>query len=286
MEVKFALYRDMVSNRVLANNAMIALLAGARLASHTLQLAAGSQQMLPAIFPAVPDIDRFNLMPSNAQLLLSQADTHLAAVTVPYALSIQEDFVMATIEMVRTRGTRVRHVSGNKLGPSNMHESLFRAVGFTPPTSSYLEAFHILREMRNSSIHSGGVANPRLNGFLAAVSPDTERLWQRVALQPSSRALNAGRVEFTIGHIFLAFAVIKELAREVNSAIASHWTQAEWADLIIVDHVLNTSKLRNSEQWKRALIGFARVNYGAIGLTEVTLEASARRSGAWTKATW
>ena len=52
--VKYAEYRRYIEQRKDANNAMMALLAGSKLAMHTLSLTAGSERRLSEIFPRVP----------------------------------------------------------------------------------------------------------------------------------------------------------------------------------------------------------------------------------------
>ncbi|WP_420625063.1 hypothetical protein [Candidatus Poriferisodalis sp.] len=99
--VYFPIYRRYKATRQQANNAMVSLLAGSALASHTLQLTEGSSRLLPEIFPAVPHIARFNLRPDAAADVLRSAGPHLATVTVPYALAIHEDYVTQCIEWVR-----------------------------------------------------------------------------------------------------------------------------------------------------------------------------------------
>lgn len=54
--VRFADYRTYEAKRVDASNAMMGLLAGAQLASHLLQLTAGSERLLPEVFPRVRHI--------------------------------------------------------------------------------------------------------------------------------------------------------------------------------------------------------------------------------------
>ena len=86
--VQFAIYRQYNEARQGANNAMVSLLAGSALGAHTLKLTAGSDRLLPEIFPAVPHIKRFNLRPASAAEVLDAAGPHLATVTVPYAIAI------------------------------------------------------------------------------------------------------------------------------------------------------------------------------------------------------
>lgn len=82
-EVKFAQYRAYEAQRVNANNAMMALLAGSHLASHTLKLTEGSDLLLPEIFPNVSHIGRFNLKTETATEILYAAEHHLSAMAGP-----------------------------------------------------------------------------------------------------------------------------------------------------------------------------------------------------------
>jgi len=264
---------------------MIALLAGSRLASHTLTLTEGSDRFLPEIFPRVDDIDRFNLVTDRAKALLNDADQHVAAVSVPYGLSIHEDFVITVIEMLRSSGTQVPVPGKRKLGPATMHEALFNATGHSYSATS-LELFHVLREMRNSQIHEGGRANPRLLKQLATMSANAAGLWQRIVLEPHTSAVAGGRVSFSVGHLYLVFAITKSLAREVNFALQAHWPRHVWGALLIRDYEVESSKARNSSSWRRSLVGFARLDYAPLGLRESEIEAAARASGAWTVPSW
>ena len=92
--VEFPTFRRYEANRQEANNAMMALLAGSKLAVHTLQLTSGSKELLPRIFPGVDHIAYFNLATDEATRLLLDTAHHLGAVAIPYALAVHEDFVM------------------------------------------------------------------------------------------------------------------------------------------------------------------------------------------------
>jgi hypothetical protein len=86
--------------------------------------------LLPEIFPAVPHIRRFNLTSEAARRLLVDADAHLGAVPVPYALSVHEAFVMdclAWLHRLRLRGP----IPGRELKAWNMYalKLLFNRVG-------------------------------------------------------------------------------------------------------------------------------------------------------------
>jgi hypothetical protein len=102
-EIRFAQYRRYEARRVAASNAMMALLAGAGMASHLLQLTRGSQYLLPEVFPQVPPIGRLNLRSELAHQILDAADVHLGAMSIPYALAIHDDFLRECIHTALTQ---------------------------------------------------------------------------------------------------------------------------------------------------------------------------------------
>ena len=72
-EILFPEYRAYVASRIEVNNAMMALLAGSRLAAHTLTLTVGSTATLSQLFPAVEHVGRFDLRSDSARQLLNDA---------------------------------------------------------------------------------------------------------------------------------------------------------------------------------------------------------------------
>lgn len=283
-EVRFAQYRAYSEGRVTANNSMIALLAGSRLAAHTLQLHAGSPHQLPGLYPGVLDIDRFNLLPDAARELLEKADAELAAVAIPYALAVYEAFVKDAIEMVRDSGFPVP--SGwRPLQAGAMHDTFFTAVGVAPPTDE-IQLFHLLRTMRNSQIHHAGQANNELIKVLIELSFDQQALWEELAMDKVESLVIDGRVAFTIGHLVASFAVTKTLARKINATLAAVLTRDAWADVATADYASGSNEPRNSIRWRRKLEGFARFHYQPLALQPQELEAAARRAGVWTGAPW
>lgn len=283
-ELLYPEYREYLASRITANNAMMALLAGSRLAAHTLQLTTGSRRTLAELFPAVEHIERFNLRSDHAGDLLRQADQHLASVAIPFALATHEDFVMSCLAQLRQEGIRlVDH--GNRIKAWNMHEVLFSTSNHQEPTE-WLESFHLLREMRNSLIHAGGVAEQRLLQQIAAMGPNATNGWQRLNGQPPSGVVVGGRVRFISEHVFTAFAVTKRLGREVNAAMSSTVSKETWARVAVEDYANATRKIRNSSTWRRGLAGYVRQYYDTVGLAEADLEAAARSTGKWTARVW
>lgn len=283
-ELLYPDYRTYSETRTVVNNAMMALLAGSRLAGHTLQLTSGSERTLSELFPAVEHIKRFNLRSDVARSLLQNADHHLTSVALPYALATHEDFVMSSIKILRSEGATIQ-TGGKPIKAWNMHTVLFDSAGRAIPTE-WLESFDLLREMRNCTIHAGGKVQPRLTDHIAAMGSASIAEWQRLNGQAPSDVVKSGRVELIAEHIFTAFAVTKRLGREINRALTTALPKASWARIAVEDYQKNTSKTKNSSSWRRSLLGYARLNYAPAQLLEADLEQAARSLGYWTVAAW
>ena len=285
-EALYPAYRRYVDSRVEVNNAMMALLAGSRLAAHTLQLTEGSSATLPEVFPAVEHIRRFNLRSDVARDLLGDADYHLASVAVPYALATHEDYVTATLEWLKTTFGKTLIKHGNPIRAWNMHSIFFETCGTQEP-EEWMQTFHVLREMRNCITHAGGQVDEALRAKIASMGADARAGWEKMNLgNPPEAIENSGKLALTAEHIFTAFAVTKQLGREVNYVLRNTLTPAEWAAIVVNDYAQTTSKDKNSAAWRRALIGYARSFYSPLGLHDADLEAAARQTGAWTRNAW
>lgn len=284
-EILYPAYRDYIASRVDVNDAMAALLAGSRLAAHTLSLTAGSDATLAQLFPAVEHINRFNLRSDVARELLNNADHHIASVSIPYALATHEDFVMGMLEFLRAEGrTLVTH--GKQIRAWNMHTVLFESCGEPEPVA-WIQSFHVLREMRNCITHEGGSVSQNLRAAIAAMGAASRSGWERLnLLTPPEEIEKAGRLALTAEHVFTAFAVTKRLGRDINALLRDCIDNATWARVEIEDFSAATSKVRNSSSWRRSALGYVRQFYAAAGLTDKDLEAAARQIGAWTLPTW
>lgn len=281
-EVLFPEYRMYVEMRQNANNAMMALLAGSRLAAHTLQLTEGSSSLLPEIFPAVPHIRRFNLKTGSARQLLLDADSHLGAVAVPYALAVHEDFVMSALSIMRSSGVTLNN-GGKPVKSHNMHSVFFLSANIPEPASA-TSLFNLLRCMRNSQIHAGGVVSSSLSQVISKMQPSEIVEWTKLTGRPPADVgIQGRRLRFVTGDIVAAFAVTKRLGREVNKGLQISLSQRHWAEIAVKDFSAQTSNARNSDQWMRSLWGYARFYYGPVGLTLGELESAAISLGLWSR---
>ncbi len=284
-EINFARYREYVVARVEANNAMIALLAGSRLAAHTLQLHRDSPHQLPGLFPAVRDIDRFNLLPDRASELLLDADTHLAAVAIPYALAVYEAFVKDAVSMLESEGYTISQERG-ALNAGRMHRTLYDGAGVPEPADS-VALFHVLRCARNAQIHHAGAITAEVLDAVGSLTDQQRARWESLTMGETEAMFVNGQLRFTVGHLIAAFAVTKESARRINEVLGQKLSRESWARYAVQDYAATAEHPRNSRQWKRGLLGFARFHYlGGLQLNEVELREAALAAGVWTTPNW
>lgn len=269
---------------------MMALLAGSKLAAHTLQLTEGSTRLLPEIFPGVEHVSYFNLRTDAATQLLLDTGHHLGAVAVPYALAVHEDFVMTVLETLTQFGY-VRHAPGdkadttkNRVSAWNMHEAVWMTLGQPFPAVGAcleLEHFHLLREMRNTQIHAGGAIGPRLTDVVNGLSGPASVRWNDIARRQPVDVLADDPIRFTTFDIFTVFATTKAMGRTINELLRDHLPVARWAEMCVDDYARISSHPGASDRWIRSLIGHAHMNYGASPLTEADVVDAAVEAGAW-----
>lgn len=284
-EINFRRYREYVSARVDANNAMIALLAGSRLAAHNLQLHSGSPYQLPGLFPAVADIDRFNLLPDQASTLLLNADSHLSAVAIAYALAVYEAFVKDAAELLKRDGIAIT-IDRKTMAAGAMHSTFYKAAGVPQPLR-IVNLFHVLRAARNAQIHNAGMLTSEVTQTIAKLTADQQSRWEKLTMAPIEDMINGDHLEFSIGHLVAAFAVTKEAARHINATLGTVLSRKLWAELAVEDYLPTATHPRNSLNWRKNLVGYARFAYlGGLNLTTQELETAARSTGLWTHHQW
>jgi hypothetical protein len=146
---------------------------------------------------------------------------------------------------------------------------------FTPAS---LEQIHVLRLMRNCTIHSGGKVSNALLNRLVTWSADAETGWAKLAGR-SPRALAAGdSVEFGHGEVLIALAVTKNLAREATWFLKPALPRDVWADILIEDFAGTQPKALSAPDFFRQARGFARFHYGPLQLADTEIsDAIARR---------
>lgn len=279
-EIKYPKYKKFVDQRVEANNAMMALLAGSQLALHTLQLTEGSTQTLKNVFPAVNHIKRFDLSTSDARELLRDVEYHLASVAIPYALATHEAYVIDLLDDLSNWGYPI---PPGRTNASNMHEKVFQALGAPPPTVE-LETFHLLRLTRNGIIHHQGEARPSLIQNINGLSADATQRWEErnQGNLPTTLISSSGRLNLTAETAFTTFASSKELGRKINQALRNYLREEIWVKIIVEGFGKESSRTKNSARWKSGLLGYMNFNYG-LSIPVETLVQEAISQGLWSR---
>jgi len=262
--VRFSGYQKYEATIIEASNALLALLAGSKLASHLLQLTEGSPHLLPEVFPKVDHIGRFNLTSNAARQILEDADTHLGAMGVAYALSLHEDYMKTCLQLL----LRAKLCTNKKIQVVSAYQhSVFESATSETFSANTFMQFVAIRKMRNCSIHQGGRADSSLVNEVSKWPTNVEEAWTRLAIR-SPRGLNVGdRVVFGHGELFLALAVTKNLAREANEILQRVLPRAQWSDMLIDDLIEMNPKALRAPDLDRRVYGFARFNFGPLKLS-------------------
>lgn len=274
--VKYARYREYEAQRIIANDSMMGLLAGAKLAAHTLTLTEGSKARLAEIFPNVDHIERFNLQVAAAKYILDHAENYLGTLAIPYALAIHEDLVMGMLQIANSIGLLSNSALG-QMKSNLMHEELERLSGgnFTTET---LELFHLVRLSRNAQIHAGGVAGSPLVNQVARTSVKAFSLWKDITHEEFPRYVIGDRVELGLQDLIGVLAITKRLAEEANQFIQKILARTDWADMVVTEW-LAERKPGNANQLVRQARGVARRHYGPLALSHDEIADAIKRAG-------
>ncbi|MEU9609936.1 MULTISPECIES: hypothetical protein [Streptomyces] len=267
--IRFLEYRQYEGTRIEVNNSMMALLAGAGIASHFLQLTDGSDRLLPEIFPRVPHIGRFNLSSSAARGMLDSAESHLASMSVPYVLAVHEDYLKTCIALLERAGASSPGTAkGAKL--FNAHGTIERDTGGTFSQVS-LHQINSIRLMRNCLVHAGSRVSPELVKHVGSSTPQIETAWLKVAGRSPSRLQLGDTVDFGFGEVTIALAATKVLAREANEMLQLRLNSETWADLLIEDAAETVPQNVRSPLALNKLRGKARFDYAPAQLADTDI---------------
>lgn len=163
-----------------------------------------------------------------------------------------------------------------------MHDVFSRTIGSTLPPQT-LRQFHLLRCMRNSQIHAGGVVSQELTTVIGGMSASDLTGWESLTGRSPVDLVQAGRVTFVEGDIVAAFTVTKRLGRAINDALQGSLTTQAWSEIVVGDYNNQATYPLNSDQWILGLSGHARFYYRPLGLTQSDMETAAVKLGLLTR---
>lgn len=275
-EVRFAQYRRYEARRVEASNAMMALLAGAGMASHLLQLTHGSKHLLPEVFPQVPHIGRFNLRSELARKILDAADVHRGAMAIPYALAIHDDFLRECIDLLVTANACTAKQAAQASPLAAKHPLIAQSTGgvFNADSMGQLTT---IRLMRNCMIHEGGRADQTLLNNLATWTSSIEVGWVKLTGNNPRHLRPGAELSFGHGEMILTLAVTKVLAREANRFLQPALPRSQWADMLIADLVDSDAHVLRASDFRRRACGLAKFHYAPLQLSDDELTDACHR---------
>lgn len=269
--VRFRAYRQYESLRVEASNALMGLLAGAQLADHLLQLNRGSDRLLPEVYPNVPHIRRFNLTAEAASDILGDADVHLGAMSIAYALALHEDYLKTCLGMAADAGLLSRR-RARETRSAGQHEALEQACGVRMPPLP-LEQLGVLRKMRNAVVHDGGRVDEGLVDAIAGLSPQAVAAWTKVAGNDPTDLRAGDGLRLGHGEMLLSLAVTKNVDRGCNSVMQAGLPRHHWVRIAVDDALAEHPDSVRAGVALRKCHGFARYHYGPLELTRDEIEA-------------
>jgi len=270
--VRFPAHRQYEALRVEASNALMGLLAGAQLSNHLLQLNRGSERLLPEVYPNVQHIRRFNLTADAASDILAEADVHLGAMSIAYALALHEDHMKTSLLMLADAGIISRR-RAREAHAAGQHGLLEEACGgcFDPVP---LQQLDVLRRMRNAVIHDGGRVSTGLLASIAALSPDAASGWVKIAKSDPSVLTVGARLRFGHGEMLLALAVTKSVERESNRLLQLGLPRIEWVRIAVEDALASLPDVLRGNAAHRKVHGFTRHHYGPLAIERHEIDAA------------
>ena len=276
--VRFRVYRQHEALRVEASNALMGLLAGAQLSNHLLQLNRGSQRLLPEVYPNVPHIRRFNLTAEAASDILAEADVHLGAMSIAYALALHEDYMKTCLAMAADAGLVTRR-RARETTAAGQHDALQTACGSRVDPLP-LEQLIVLRKMRNAVIHDGGRADDGLVDAISTLSTEAIAAWTKIAGRDPSVIRPGDALRLGHGEMLLSLAVTKNVDRACNVLLQDGLPRHVWVRIAVDDALIQHPHAEQAGIALRKCHGVARHWYGplALGRSEIDDELRRRRS--------
>jgi hypothetical protein len=287
VRVRFPGYRRYKAGLVAANDAMMALLIGARLGEHSLSNSAASPGThLPQIYGEIPGIERVNRTVADAARLLAEAEHHLASMGIPYVLGVHAAFVADATTLLREDGqddaATPRSIAWRQdvsmIPLAELHDYFAERTG-TPLPTNLLDLFSLARRIRNRIVHFAGNAGPRLQGEYRQLPRETRNSWERVAGRPLTVSPE-GQLQLSAGELIAVLAFTRGLASSVNDALAESLSRPYWLGVIIDDYrTTSPQRFGEKSQRVRRISGFARTLYRPLGITSTEVERALEEEG-------
>lgn len=282
-EVRHRAWRDFDEVRRAATNAIAGLGFGldlARLDAQTRE-EAGDDRRFSEVFRSITAATDFDFRPEPAKQELSTAEASLAQMTVPFSVSIYNEYLIDVVCLFERW-----HPSGFTQEPRTMSLgdlSSRLADSYGVSLTGYQgELLALLAYLRNRIVHYGGRASAQLAGRRRALSPEAERAWERVAGRPMpvpvvGQAFVLGRRDAAA-----ALATVDHAASQLNSVMRNQFSASFWADVAVEDYVQQFPRpwhFGDTARREKAIRGYVSRDYAGLGITaDEVADAVARAS--------
>lgn len=269
--VRFPAYRVYDDAWVEVNDAVMATLVSLELAKHTLETVSDEEKMTTDLFPEVEHIRRMHLSVGSARKLLAKTNSHLAAMAIPYVLSLHEDYMMTCLRMLQ----KARLINSQTIGAArseSMHEK-FESASTLHFSLPLLEQFHLIRLIRNSFIHNGGIPSADLVTASQSMSASGVGYWEKIShKRPAELVIPDEATILNHGEILATLAITKNLSNEANGILQSRVPKEVWSDIFQEDFENNHSKTGSAAVTLRKATKYAKQFYDEIGFTDHDLQ--------------
>ena len=272
--MRFPEYRKFGQDRIEASDAMMALLIGSRLGSHTLTLAEGSPHLLGSLFPAVPEAGRLNRSVGDTRALILEAERHLAYMAIPYALSLYSGLLVDGIVLLRTAEVDPGTDEPRDIPLGAVHDRFLASASADRADlpGVDVELFEFIRWIRNRIVHRGAPAGSRLpNHHRQVLGQAAKDEWFRISRRAPDFGTGDDQMDLRSPELRVALAVTKHLAEAVNRVLQERVPRDVWARTVVADYSSVSGRRKPRVD---ALVGYARNFYGPLKLTEAELDAA------------
>jgi hypothetical protein len=272
--VHFPAYRAFDSLRVVANDALMALLIGGRVGRAALE-SSDPDEWLPDVVQ-VEDARRLNLRVGSSKRLIESAEQYLSVMGIPFTVSVYQGFL----------GNAIKFLQDAKVDSSGRNPFKFMLDDIHPHMkecgveleSDLCRLFDVVRLMRNRILHAAGIQGSAVRSTYKQLPKTAHSWWEErtgraIGFEGSGEMLNLGPPEL-IGTL----ALTKELGRQVNEGLIPLIERETWAVLVVEDYRAgHPDKFKLKPQIFRSLKGFANNLYAPLSLSEEELTDAYQR---------
>lgn len=222
----------------------------------------------------------FTFRPARAIVELETAESTLAQMTVPFAVTIYNEYLIEVVGLYeRLAPSGLQRVPDTMmLGELVQHLNTAHGVSIGGRQG---ELLGLLSHLRNRIVHYGGRAGAHLIEMVAGLSTDARGAWIRVAGHPFPTPAVGEVVRLSRRDAAAALATVDHAASELNLRMQVDFPLLFWADLVVEDYQDQFPQAWHSDdvlRRKRALRGYAKRDYDAVPLAADDIEEAVERA--------